>query len=151
MHARFSDRSNHGTSKEYGQYTGPKNKKGLRETLIGGAEKEPYARNSEGDLRKYRRTTHTTGNPLEIRPRNAEQLLQCKNCFEFGHKARDPKSGKHCTKPPARTSSELTAWQLDLAKKIRKEYNERKKQEKERKEAARKKAEAEKEKPISID
>lgn len=133
-------------------------KKGLKETIVGAAQKEPLSRNSEGDLRKYERAGRAAGIPWEedkdIRPRNAEtQSLQYMNCFEWGHKARDPKTGKQCTKVPARIPAGLTAWQRELALKIRREYNERKQEEKERKDAvaAKKKAEKEKEKAITAD
>lgn len=92
----------------------------------------------------------STATDTTIKPRNAETILQCMNCFEFGHKAKNPKSGKNCAKPPAKIPAGLSSWQLDLAKKIRKEYNYKKKSDKERKEAARKKAEEEKAKQNAI-
>lgn len=115
-------------------------KKGLKETVVGARLKEPWARNSEGEMKKYERAEKPTDDPwakqMKPRPRNAEtKEAQCYRFGEFGHWAKDTKTGKNCTKPFWEINPEWSSWQKNFAQRLRKELKEKQKEKRKAKEA----------------
>lgn len=71
------------------------NKKGLKETLIDAQRKEPFALNSDGEVKKYDRQTRTSGIPWNPNGQpttvatTGGSKLQCVRFIEFGHRLKD--------------------------------------------------------------